>query len=238
MANKAPSLLKSNFHGCLIAVSLVYCLCVPIMLRRVLPKSIQARYFAEARNASQPNGANSSNAEAEKGKPYEDSQPEPVGFWDPSLRQVRNKAFGKWIITTLTLMVFILGVLSLYWAVFYRIENRLEHLLVYVVDFDGIAPYDTGITPLVGPTIVRLTEQMVNSRQPTLGFGTWLPQDFNNDPLQVRQAVYNWDAWAAIVVNPNATSMLYSAIATGNTSYDPLGACQLVYQDARDDTNW
>jgi hypothetical protein len=32
--------------------------------------------------------------------------------------------------------------------------------------------------------------------------------------------------------------MLYQAVATGNTSYDPLGACQLVYQDSRDDTNW
>jgi hypothetical protein len=32
--------------------------------------------------------------------------------------------------------------------------------------------------------------------------------------------------------------MLYQAVATGNTSYEPLGACQLVYQDARDDTNW
>ena len=32
--------------------------------------------------------------------------------------------------------------------------------------------------------------------------------------------------------------MLYSAIANGNSSYEPLGACQLIYQDSRDDTNW
>jgi hypothetical protein len=32
--------------------------------------------------------------------------------------------------------------------------------------------------------------------------------------------------------------MLYEAVATGNTSYDPLGACSLVYQSARDNTNW
>ncbi|KAH8728832.1 hypothetical protein GQ44DRAFT_34731 [Phaeosphaeriaceae sp. PMI808] len=32
--------------------------------------------------------------------------------------------------------------------------------------------------------------------------------EFNNDPLQVRQAVYNWDAWAAIIIDPNATAML------------------------------
>jgi hypothetical protein len=50
--------------------------------------------------------------------------------------------------------------------------------------------------------------------------------------------IFNWDAWAAIIINPNATAMLYQAVATGNTSYDPLGACQLVYEDSRDDTNW
>jgi hypothetical protein len=50
--------------------------------------------------------------------------------------------------------------------------------------------------------------------------------------------VYNWDAWAAIIINPNASALLYQAVTTGNTSYEPLGACQLVYQDSRDDTNW
>lgn len=107
------------------------------------------------------------------------------------------------------------------------------------MDFDGVPPYDnTGNPSLVGPTITRLVEQQLSSGQLTLGFGIRPPSDFENDPLQVRQAVYNWDAWAAIIVNLNATAMLYSAIATGNTSYDPLGACQLVFQDSRDDTNW
>lgn len=146
---------------------------------------------------------------------------------------------GKWIVTTTILMVFILCVLSLYWAVFFQVENRLKHLLVYVVDFDGIAPYDnTSNPPFVGPTITQMTEQLLNSGMPNLGFGIRPPSDFNNDPLQVRQAIYNWDAWAAIIINPNASALLYSAVATGNASYDPLGACQLVYQDSRDDTNW
>ncbi|KAF2703339.1 hypothetical protein K504DRAFT_182703 [Pleomassaria siparia CBS 279.74] len=183
----------------------------------------------------QPNGNNAGKG----GKPHEDSKPTPVGFWDSSLKQVRNRAFAKWVATTAILMTFILAVLSLYWAVFLDLENRLSHLRVYIVDFDGSAPYDTtGNAPFVGPTIVQMAEQLVSSGQPTLGYTTHPPSDFNNDPLQVRQAVYNWDAWAAIIINPNASAMLYSAIANGNASYEPLGACQLVYQDARDDTNW
>lgn len=135
-------------------------------------------------------------------------------------------------------MAFILAVLSLYWGVFYQVETRLTHLSIYVVDFDGTSPYDTGATPLVGPTITRLIEQTLNSGQPTLGYTIRPPSEFGNDPLQVRQAVYDFDAWAAVIINPNATSMLYSAIANGNASYDPMGACQLVYQDSRDETNW
>ena len=136
-------------------------------------------------------------------------------------------------------MAFILAVLSIYWGVFFQVENRLSHLLVYVVDMDGATPYDnSGHTPFVGPTITELVQMQLSSGKPTLGWGIRTGAEFNNDPLEVRQAVYNWDAWAAIIINPNATAMLYEAVSTGNASYDPLGACQLVYQDARDDTNW
>lgn len=106
-----------------------------------------------------------------------------------------------------------------------------------MVDFDGIAPYDTGNAPVVGPLVTQLTQQMLQA-EVHLGYESLPPSHFNNDPIRVRQAVYDWDCWAAIIVNPNATAMLYSAIQNGNTSYDPMGAMQLIYQDARDDTNW
>jgi hypothetical protein len=199
-------------------------------------RQAKKRVFGNTADDEQTHGGGTTNA-AEQGKPHGESTPTPVGFWDPSLKHVRNRAFGKWIVTTAFLMAFILAVLSIYWGVFFQVEQRLHHLLVYVVDFDGQSPYNTN-PPLVGPTIARMTQQMLASGEPTLGFSLRSPSEFNNDPLQVRQAIYNFDAWAAIIINPNATSLLYSAIATGNTSYDPLGACQLVYQDSRDDTNW
>ena len=59
---------------------------------------------------------------------------------------------------------------------------------------------------------------------------------FDNDPIRVRQAVYDQDAWAAIIINANATALLREAVATGNTSYDPLGAAQIIYVQARDET--
>lgn len=175
---------------------------------------------------------------AADGKPF-DSNPTPVGFFHPSLRKVRHRVFREWAITTAFLMAFILAVLSIYWGVFFNVQNRLSNLLVYVVDMDGAAPYDnTGNAPFVGPTITQLVQEQLSSGMPTLGWGIRSGDEFNNDVLEVRQAVYNWDAWAAIIINPNASALLYQAVATGNSSYDPLGACQLVYQDSRDDTNW
>ena len=120
----------------------------------------------------------------------------------------------------------------------YHIPQNLSSLTVLVVDFDGTqAPY-TNVEPLVGPMITRTTEQMLRSPLPHLGYITRPPSDFGGDPLAVRQAVFNFNVWAAIVVNANATGLLQAAVAQGNASYDPLGACQVIYLQARDQTTY
>jgi hypothetical protein len=78
----------------------------------------------------------------------------------------------------------------------------------------------------------------LSSGQPTLGWTIKSPSDFDDDPIRVRKAVYDWDAWAAIIINANVSALLHSAIETRNSSYEPIGACQLIYQDSRDGTNW
>ena len=124
----------------------------------------------------------------------------------------------------------------MYWAVLFNVEQNLSSLGVFVVDFDGTqAPY-TGVTPLVGPTITQATEKIISSGQSGnhLGFITVDPATFNHDPMQVREAVYDFKAWAAIIINPNATALLQEAVQQGNSSYDPLGACQQIWVEARD----
>ena len=136
----------------------------------------------------------------------------------------------------LILCVFILLVMSMYWAVLFNTEQNLSSLDVFVVDFDGTqAPY-TGVTPLIGPLITQTTEKMISSGQSGghLGFMTMDPAFFNHDPMEVRKAVYDYKAWAAIVINANATALLQQAVQQGNASYDPLGACQTIWVEARD----
>ncbi|KAK0258610.1 hypothetical protein LTR35_018147 [Friedmanniomyces endolithicus] len=122
--------------------------------------------------------------------------PIPVGFRDHRLTHVRKEAMTKWTITTAGLMVFILGVLSLYFGALYHVEKTLSSLVVYVVDMDGqSAPYNSnGHEPLVGPNIADLARTMVTSGKPTLGWGVLPGSAFNNDTNQVRQAVFDFDA--------------------------------------------
>ncbi|PMD19114.1 hypothetical protein NA56DRAFT_690814 [Hyaloscypha hepaticicola] len=168
----------------------------------------------------------------EKGKQGGDG---PVGFWDQELRATRNFVFRNWALTTLILSTFILGVLSLYWAVLYRVEQNMSSLVVWVVDFDGqVAPY-TDITTVIGPMVVQ-TAQSLLAPSGTVGWQSQPASVFNYDPIAVRQAIYAEKAWAAIIINPNATALLQEAVNNGNASYDPMGASQVVYVEARDET--
>ena len=131
-------------------------------------------------------------------------------------------------------MIFVLLVLSLFNGVFFHTPKNYSSLIVYVVDFDGqISPYQGG-RPIVGPAIIQATETLTNSDAPHLNFIAKPPAMFNNDPIAVRKAVYNFKAHAAIIVNANATALLQQAVEQGNTTYDPKGAAQIIYVSARD----
>ena len=124
--------------------------------------------------------------------------------------------------------------LCLFNGVFFHIPKNFPSLIVYVVDFDRqVSPYQ-GEGAIVGPAIVQATESMTKSDAPHLGFITMPPSIFNNDPIAVRKAVYDFKAYAAIIINANATTLLQQAVEQGNTTYDPKGAAQIIYVSARD----
>lgn len=181
---------------------------------------------------SDPKGEHIPNRRDEE-DPHFIGQMKPVGFWDPALSKTRKWVLIHWARTIVILMVFILTVLGMYWAVLFNVEQNLEALTIAVVSFDGqFAPY-AGTTPLVGQAVIKATE-MAAKEPGHLGFVTRSPAMYNNDPMAIRLAVYENHLWAAIIVNNNATALLQDAVRTGNVDYDPLGACQMIYNDGRD----
>jgi hypothetical protein len=159
---------------------------------------------------------------------------EPVGFWHYKMAGVRLHVLKLWFRTNFILSVAIMAFLCLFWGALFRQDQNLHNLSILVVDFDGQPPFDT-TTPFVGPFVTHAVQSLLDAGH-TPGYTFRSSSDFSNDPLKVREAVYDFKAWAAIIVNPNATALLDAAIRTGHASYDPLGACQIIYNSARDQT--
>lgn len=124
-------------------------------------------------------------------------------------------------------------VLSLFWGTFFHVKQNLGSFVVWIVDFDGVDDPSASL-PIVGPALLREAEKAIQSNSPHVGYGTMPASYFNNDPNDVRRAIYDYKAWAAIVVNPNATAALRQALENGDASYDPTTACQTIYVEARD----
>jgi uncharacterized protein DUF3533 len=126
------------------------------------------------------------------------------------------------------------GSLSLYWGALSNVERNLPTLTVWVVDFDGqAAPYNT-TSPFVGPIVIETIVNRSLSKYDRLGWKIMSPRDFQNDLSQVKQRIYEEHAYAAIVVNHNATALLRASVQQGNKSYDPNGAGEVIYMSARD----
>jgi Protein of unknown function (DUF3533) len=126
------------------------------------------------------------------------------------------------------------GTLSLYWGALSNVERNLPTLTVWVVDFDGqAAPYNT-TPPFVGPIVIETIVNRPLSKYNRLGWKIMSPRDFQNDLSQVKQKIYEEHAYAAIVVNHNATALLRASVQQGNKSYDPNGAGEVIYMSARD----
>ena len=176
-----------------------------------------------------------------RGASVEEKRPSrPVGFWHPELSKVRREVIVKCLLMTLLLLAAIMAVLSLYWGSLFRVSENMRSLVVYVVDFDGqVVPYkDVSGGPMVGPLVTGVAQQLLDSPASTLGYTILPPSQFNYDPVAVRQAVYDWDCYAAIYINSNATALLQQAVTVGNASYSPQGSVQFVIQTARDQTSF
>ncbi|KAI1878888.1 hypothetical protein JX265_003065 [Neoarthrinium moseri] len=181
--------------------------------------------------------------DAENGISHSDrhyTQPhQSVGFWDHRMSKVRAHVLRLWAQTVVIILCFIMAVLALYWAVLFSVQDNMRSLTVQVVDFDGqAAPYEN-VEPFIGPMITTLAQQTVDKiEEPSLGYTVVPPADFDYDPIAVRQSVYDYHSYAAIIINPNATALLTEAIAIGNTTYDPTGAIQMILLSARQETTY
>lgn len=99
----------------------------------------------------------------------------------------------------------------------------------------NLIPFDTDTNSfLVGPIINQANYE--NSEPRSIPHFTWViksPSDYPNGLADVRRDILTQKAWAAVVINANATSAWQAALATGDSSYDPTGAIGVYFASAR-----
>ena len=117
--------------------------------------------------------------------------------------------------------------MSLFSGAFFHVRENLPVLNVWVVNFDD------GPNAVVGPNVVEVARKYTQSPGHHITIDVQPASKFE-DYFAVRRGVYDYHAWAAITILPDASARLRNAVATLDDSYDPTSTCESVYVVARD----
>ncbi|KAK6460879.1 hypothetical protein DFJ63DRAFT_298498 [Scheffersomyces coipomensis] len=136
------------------------------------------------------------------------------------------------------------GILSVYWATFYKRTDRYKHfnMLLVTEDESFINSNGTTIEPLLSDTFVHMITQ-----DPTVtSLGTWTVVPISNFTQQAQQhnntieaevirEIHHQKYWAGVHINPNSTQLIYEMMSTGN--YSSLSAIpeliNVIYESGR-----
>ncbi|CAG8167357.1 unnamed protein product [Penicillium salamii] len=128
--------------------------------------------------------------------------------------------------------------MSLFWVSQYDVSKRMGNLTVWVVDFDGqVTSILESKAPIIGPAVVNVTKSISKFKN-GISYEVRSPAIFGNDPRALRQAVYDEEVYAAVIVSPDATSTLLDAVKKGDRAYSPSQAAQIVTISARDQVTY
>ncbi|KAN0091251.1 Protein of unknown function (DUF3533) domain containing protein [Tylopilus felleus] len=122
------------------------------------------------------------------------------------------------------LIFIILGILSIYWAALGRSFGNIHKLSGYVVDFDG---------GQIGQALTQAFSAIQGDEELS-----WLikdPSEFPNGPSDVQAALLDNRCWAAVTVNPDATSNLMAAINSTDAAYNTTQAISAYLTVARNE---
>jgi hypothetical protein len=149
----------------------------------------------------------------------------PAFFKSPHMAPER-KAWSKMGgIFTVLLSAIVLGILSIYWGADHSLQFNTSVFTVPIIDFDNGE---------VGPFLQRLGAE-ARAQDPTtsLGYISEPGSKYNFSMDNARKALKDEKFWFGIVIQANATTAMNHAYSVGNTSYDPSGSVQMIYEEGR-----
>ncbi|BGP54945.1 hypothetical protein JCM8202_003455 [Rhodotorula sphaerocarpa] len=150
---------------------------------------------------------------------------------DPRLRQQRKGAIKVLGMAFVLMTVAVWALLSIFWGSTYLLEHYFPNAKLYVYDFDSVANQNA----ILGPYVTQFFEKTKSSE---VHMGVIIRDTTGKNLDDVISEIISEKAWAAVVVNSNATSMFRQAM-DGNTGalidgeYTPSGAVSLIAMGSR-----
>ncbi|KAG5636443.1 hypothetical protein H0H81_008033 [Sphagnurus paluster] len=144
------------------------------------------------------------------------------GFFDKSVAEFRKRYMKILLGGTLSLIVAILGVLSIFWGSIWKIPGTVPG---WVVDFDG---------GLIGQTVSQTLTSTEVSRQSKVTWTVVSPSQFAS-LSDLTGALVEQKAWAAIAIHAGSTDRLQASYASPNASYDGTSAITFYGVEARNE---
>ncbi|RXK34817.1 hypothetical protein M231_07935 [Tremella mesenterica] len=142
------------------------------------------------------------------------------GFWDPQMKKFRGIVFKILGMTTIITILVMWATLPLYWGSLWKANRYTNRLTVRVIDRDG---------GIIGQSVSQGLLQQTN-----LKYFITSPSEFPTDDLLARNIV-DEGAWAAVIINPDASTSLVNARQNGNNSYNGTSAVSIYYSQARNE---
>ncbi|BGP15152.1 hypothetical protein JCM10213_000723 [Rhodosporidiobolus nylandii] len=153
-----------------------------------------------------------------------------MSVWAPELRSERTTMFKILGMYFVLMTVAVWALLSVFWGSTYKLEYYFPNIKVYIYDFDSVG----SSSPLLGPTVQASLLATVGQRP----YLTFIGRDTAGKTLDmVAHEVIEEKAWAAVVINANATTSWQAAMdGTGgllNGEWSPQGAISIMISGAR-----
>lgn len=137
-----------------------------------------------------------------------------------------RKLWIKMLVVFFVLLVTtIMGTMSIYWGGDHSLQYNLRVLTIAVVDFDHGE---------VGDYLKKMVvEERSKDYQRGLGLVNVDGGEMDGSVEEVYRKLHRQDFWFGIIVNSNASEAMNAAFAGRIQAYDPKGAVQVVYEEAR-----
>nr|XP_031862594.1 uncharacterized protein CI109_002092 [Kwoniella shandongensis]KAA5529666.1 hypothetical protein CI109_002092 [Kwoniella shandongensis] len=152
------------------------------------------------------------------------------GITSKQIKEDRWKAVKKGAVLYTFITFWLWICLSIFWGSNYRLTSFLPSLTVNLIPLDT----PSGDSYLNGPMIQQAN--YLTSLPSSIVHLKWVvkdPADYPNGLQDVRDSIVAQDAWAAVVINANASSAWTNALQNGDANYDPTGAIGIYFSSAR-----